>query len=63
MSYGFARNLRDALPNASLIGLTRTPIEQHNTNPRATFGNHISVYAIHRSVADSATVLQDHDWE
>ena len=62
MSYGFARNLRDALPNASLIGFTATPIEQHNANTRATFGNYIGVYAIHRSVADGATVLQDQEW-
>jgi type I restriction enzyme R subunit len=56
MSYGFASNLRDALPNASFIGFTGTPIEQTDANTRAVFGEYISIYDIHRAVADKATV-------
>ncbi len=55
-SYGFAANLRDALPNASFIGFTGTPIEQTDANTRAVFGDYISVYDIQRAVADGATV-------
>jgi type I restriction enzyme R subunit len=53
---GFARNLRDALPNASFIGFTGTPIETTDANTRAIFGDYISVYDIQRAVADNATV-------
>jgi type I restriction enzyme R subunit len=56
MSYGFARNLRDALPNASFIGFTGTPIEKTDANTRAVFGDYISIYDIQRAVADNATV-------
>jgi len=56
MSYGFASNLRDALPHASFIGFTGTPIEQADANTRAIFGDYISVYDIQRAVADKATV-------
>jgi type I restriction enzyme R subunit len=56
MSYGFASNLRDALPNASFIGFTGTPIEQVDANTRAVFGEYISIYDIQRAVADQATV-------
>ena len=56
MSYGFASNLRDALPNASFIGFTGTPIEKTDANTRAVFGDYISIYDIQRSVADKATV-------
>ena len=56
MSYGFARNLRDALPNASFIGFTGTPIEKTDANTRAVFGDYISIYDIQRAVADKATV-------
>jgi type I restriction enzyme, R subunit len=56
MSYGFASNLRDALPNASFIGFTGTPIEQVDANTRAVFGAYISIYDIQRAVADQATV-------
>ena len=56
MSYGFASNLRDALPNASFIGFTGTPIEKTDANTRAVFGDYISVYDIQRAVADKATV-------
>jgi len=53
---GFARHMRDALPNASFIGFTGTPIEKTDANTRAVFGDYISVYDIQRAVADGATV-------
>ena len=53
---GFARHMRDALPNASFVGFTGTPIELQDANTRAVFGNYISVYDIQRSVEDGATV-------
>jgi len=53
---GFARHLRDALPNASFIGFTGTPIETTDANTRAVFGDYISVYDIRRAVEDGATV-------
>ena len=53
---GFARHMRDALPNASFIGFTGTPIELHDANTRAVFGDYISIYDIQRSVEDRATV-------
>lgn len=56
MQYGFASNLRDALPHASFIGFTGTPIELADANTRAVFGDYISVYDIQRAVADKATV-------
>ncbi len=56
ISYGFAKYLRDALPNASLIGFTGTPIEKEDVNTPAIFGQYIDVYDISRAVADYATV-------
>jgi type I restriction enzyme R subunit len=53
---GFARHMRDALPNASFAGFTGTPIEKTDANTRAVFGDYISVYDIQRAVADGATV-------
>lgn len=53
---GFAGHMRDALPNASFIGFTGTPIELNDANTRAVFGEYISVYDIQRSVDDGATV-------
>src|SRR5579883_3401636 len=53
---GFARHMRDALPNASFIGFTGTPIELGDKNTRAVFGDYISVYDIQQSVRDGATV-------
>ncbi len=53
---GFARNMRDALPNASFIGFTGTPIELSDRNTRAVFGNYIDIYDIERAVEDGATV-------
>jgi len=53
---GFARHMRDALPNASFIGFTGTPIELADKSTPAVFGNYISVYDIQRAVEDGATV-------
>ena len=53
---GFARHMRDALPNASFLGFTGTPIELDDANTRAVFGDYISVYDIQRSEEDKATV-------
>lgn len=53
---GFARHMRDALPNASFIGFTGTPIELKDANTRAVFGDYISIYDIQRAVEDKATV-------
>ena len=53
---GYARHMRDALPNASFIGFTGTPIELQDANTRAVFGDYISVYDIRRAVQDKATV-------
>jgi type I restriction enzyme R subunit len=53
---GLARHMRDALPQASFIGFTGTPIEQTDANTRAVFGDYISIYDIQRAVADKATV-------
>lgn len=56
ISYGFAKYMRDALPNASFIGFTGTPIEANDVNTPAVFGNYIDVYDISRAVEDGATV-------
>jgi len=53
---GFARHMHDALPNASFIGFTGTPIEQSDRSTPAVFGNYIDVYDIQQSVEDGATV-------
>lgn len=53
---GFARHIRDALPNASFIGFTGTPIELTDRNTVAVFGDYISVYDIQQAVQDGATV-------
>ena len=53
---GLARYMHDALPNASFIGFTGTPIEVTDRNTRAVFGDYISVYDIQRAVEDGATV-------
>ena len=53
---GYARHLRDALPNASFVGFTGTPIELRDANTRVVFGDYISIYDIQRSVEDGATV-------
>ena len=56
ISYGFAKYLRDGLPNASFIGFTGTPIEQADVNTPAVFGTYIDIYDISRAVEDGATV-------
>jgi type I restriction enzyme, R subunit len=53
---GFARHMRDALPAASFVGFTGTPIEKADANTRAVFGDYISIYDIQRAVEDGATV-------
>lgn len=53
---GFARHMRDALPNASFIGFTGTPLELEDKNTRAVFGDYLSIYDIQRAVEDGATV-------
>lgn len=56
LSYGHAKYLRDALPNASFIGFTGTPIEQDDVNTPAVFGHYVDIYDISRAVEDGATV-------
>ena len=53
---GFAKHMRDALPNASFIGFTGTPIENTDKNTQAVFGDYIDIYDIHQAVEDGATV-------
>jgi type I restriction enzyme R subunit len=53
---GFARHMHDALPNASFIGFTGTPIEKVDANTRQVFGDYISIYDIRKAVEDGATV-------
>lgn len=54
--YGLAKYLRDALPNATYLGFTGTPIEKKDANTRAVFGDYIDIYDIARAVEDKATV-------
>ncbi len=56
LSYGFAQHVRDALPYASFIGFTGTPIESSDRSTRKVFGNYIDTYDISRAVEDGATV-------
>lgn len=56
VKYGYAKYLRDALPNASFIGFTGTPIEMEDKSTPAVFGNYIDVYDMTRAVEDKATV-------
>ena len=53
---GFARYMRDALPNASFIGFTGTPIELTDKNTRAVFGDYVDIYDVSQAVEDKATV-------
>ena len=55
-NYGFAKYLRDALPDATFIGFTGTPIEKEDASTPAVFGNYIDVYDIEQAVEDGATV-------
>jgi type I restriction enzyme R subunit len=54
--YGFAKYIRDALPNATFVGFTGTPIEQKDKNTPEIFGNYIDIYDIAQAVEDGATV-------
>jgi type I restriction enzyme R subunit len=54
--YGYAQHLRDAVPNATFIGFTGTPIESEDKDTRSVFGDYISVYDIEDAVKDGATV-------
>ncbi len=56
IAYGFAKYMRDALPNATYIGFTGTPIEGTDVNTPAVFGQYVDVYDIAQAVADGATV-------
>ena len=53
---GYARHIRDALPNASFIGFTGTPLERDDKNTPEIFGNYIDIYDIERAIADGSTV-------
>ncbi|MFA5106198.1 MAG: type I restriction endonuclease subunit R [Candidatus Micrarchaeia archaeon] len=53
---GFARHMRDALPNATFIGFTGTPVELSDRDTRAVFGDYVDIYSIERAVKDGATV-------
>jgi type I restriction enzyme R subunit len=56
IAYGFAKYIRDALPNATFIGFTGTPVEKQDANTPAVFGNYIDIYDIAQSVLDKVTV-------
>ena len=56
LSSGLAQNMRDALPNASFIGFTGTPIELSDKSTKGVFGDYISVYDMERAISDEATV-------
>ncbi|MGH2818794.1 MAG: type I restriction endonuclease subunit R, partial [Actinomycetota bacterium] len=53
---GFAKNVRDALPNATFVGFTGTPVELDDRDTRAVFGDYIDIYDVRRAVEDGATV-------
>ncbi|MCC5788466.1 MAG: type I restriction endonuclease subunit R [Opitutales bacterium] len=55
-AYGFAKHMRDALPNASFIGFTGTPISREDRDTQAVFGDYVSIYDIRDAVDDGATV-------
>ncbi|MCY4264043.1 MAG: type I restriction endonuclease subunit R [Gammaproteobacteria bacterium] len=56
IKYGFARSLRDGLPNATFLAFTGTPISQNDKDTQAVFGEYISIYDIEQAVQDGATV-------
>ena len=56
LKYGYAKYMRDSLPNASYIGFTGTPVELTDKNTRAVFGDYIDVYDMSRAVEDGTTV-------
>nr|WP_234278032.1 type I restriction endonuclease subunit R [Halomonas desiderata] len=55
-TFGYAKHMRDALPNACFIGFTGTPIDSEDKNTRAVFGDYVSIYDIQDAVEDGATV-------
>ncbi|MFO0436574.1 MAG: type I restriction endonuclease subunit R, partial [Sphingobacteriaceae bacterium] len=56
IAYGFAKHMHDALPNATFIGFTGTPVETTDKNTQAVFGEYVDIYDIERAVKDGATV-------
>jgi len=54
--YGFAKYIRDALPHATYLGFTGTPIESTDVNTPAVFGNYVDIYDISQAITDGATV-------
>lgn len=56
ITYGFAKYMREALPNASFIGFTGTPVEKEDANTQAVFGNYIDIYDVTMAVEDGSTV-------
>jgi type I restriction enzyme R subunit len=54
--YGFAKHMHDALPNATFVGFTGTPVESTDKNTQAVFGEYVDIYDIERAVIDKATV-------
>lgn len=56
IKYGLAKSLRDALPNATFLAFTGTPISQDDRDTQAVFGNYVSIYDIQQAVEDGATV-------
>jgi type I restriction enzyme R subunit len=56
ISYGFAKHMHDALPHATFIGFTGTPVETTDKNTQAVFGEYVDIYDIERAVLDKATV-------
>lgn len=56
IKYGNAKYMRDALPNASFIGFTGTPIEKEDKSTKSVFGEYVDIYDIAQAVKDGATV-------
>lgn len=56
IGYGFAKHMRDAIPNATFLAFTGTPIEEHDTNTRKIFGGYVDIYDMNQSIEDGATV-------
>lgn len=56
VAYGFAKHMHDALPNATFVGFTGTPVESTDKNTQAVFGEYVDIYDIERAVIDGATV-------
>jgi type I restriction enzyme R subunit len=56
IAYGFAKHMHDALPFATFIGFTGTPVETTDKNTQLVFGEYVDIYDIERAVLDKATV-------